>query len=332
LRVFVFADIFGAVRTRNFFRLTATTKPSLEKGNKMAIKPKKTKSDKNKHHVVVKNVSLEDEQISSDQPIECVFEDMSERLMRIMRDLLSPAFIFEKEKIQNTITIFGSARIKSEEVAKAELDRLLKSPEKTDEYKEKLAAAKNAVEMSKYFTDACELSRRLQEWFNMLPLSDDQKFYIMTGGGPGIMEAAGKGAQMAGGRPVGATILITDEQRRNPYVDKGVWVNFHYFLMRKFWLLFFAKALVVFPGGTGTFDEFFEVFTLMKTRKTARKIPTVLFGRKFWENSVNFETLIKADVITRDDLDFFIYADTVDEAFDYLKKELSDWMKKSKLI
>lgn len=246
---------------------------------------------KNEHSVVVKDALLEDEQISSLQPIECVFSDMSQRLMRIMRDLLSPAFIFEKEQIQNTVTIFGSARIKSEEVAKAELDALKKHPAKTKEYKEKLDAAKRAVEMSKYYTAACELARRLQEWFNMLPLPDAEKFYIMTGGGPGIMEAASKGAYMAGGKPVGATILITDEQRRNPYVDQGVWVNFHYFLMRKFWLLFFAKALVVFPGGTGTFDEFFEVFTLMKTRKTARKIPTVLFGRKFWESCVDYEPM-----------------------------------------
>lgn len=293
---------------------------------------KKVRTKKNQHRVVVKNVALEDEQISSEQPIECLFSDVSPRLMRIMRDLLSPAFIFEKEKIQNTITFFGSARIKPEEDAKEALAELKKRPAKTAEYKQKLAAAKEAVAMSKYYTAACELARRLQEWFNMLPLPEDQKFYIMTGGGPGIMEAAGKGAHIAGGTPVGATILITDEQRRNPYVDKGVWVNFHYFLMRKFWLLFFAKALVVFPGGTGTFDEFFEVFTLMKTRKTARKIPTILFGRKFWKGCLNFETLIKADVITRDDLDFFVYADTVDEAFDYLTREISAYLKKTKLI
>jgi uncharacterized protein (TIGR00730 family) len=257
---------------------------------------------------------------------------MSPRIMRIMRDLLSPAFIFEKEKIQNTVTIFGSARIKSEKVARARLDELKENPKKTKEYKQQLADAKRDLAMSKYYEAAVDLSRRLQEWFNMLPLADDQKFYIMTGGGPGIMEAAGEGAFMAGGKPVGATILITDEQRRNPYVDKGVWVNFHYFLMRKFWLLFFSKALVIFPGGTGTFDEFFEVFTLMKTRKTARKIPTVLFGKKFWEDSINFETLIKADVITRADMDFFVYADTVDEAFDYLKKELEAYMKSAGLI
>lgn len=292
----------------------------------------KTKKGKNLHSVVVENVALEDEQISSLQPIECVFSDMSPRIMRIMRDLLSPAFIFEKEKIQNTVTIFGSARIKSEKVARERLDELKENPKKTKEYKQQLADAKRDLAMSKYYEAAVDLSRRLQEWFNMLPLADDQKFYIMTGGGPGIMEAAGEGAFMAGGKPVGATILITDEQRRNPYVDKGVWVNFHYFLMRKFWLLFFSKALVIFPGGTGTFDEFFEVFTLMKTRKTARKIPTVLFGKKFWEDSINFETLIKADVITRADMDFFVYADTVDEAFDYLKKELEAYMKSAGLI
>ena len=288
----------------------------------------KTEKPKGAAGTVVADARLEDEQISSEQPIECLLSDMSQRLMRIMRDLLSPAFIFQRENIQNTVTFFGSARIKPENVAKAAFEELRKKPLKNAAYREKLAAAKRAVDMSKYYTAAEELARRLQEWFNMLDMPDEEKFHIMTGGGPGIMEAASKGAQMAGGIPVGATILITDEQRRNQYVDKGVWVNFHYFLMRKFWLLYFAKALVVFPGGTGTFDEFFEVFTLMKTRKTARKIPTVLFGRKFWENSVNYEHLIQSDVITRDDLDFFIYADTVDEAFEFLTAELPKFLGK----
>lgn len=258
---------------------------------------------------------------SCDQPIEGAFEVMSERLMRIQRDLLMPAFIFEHEKIQNTITFFGASRIKPEEVAKAELDAAKKSRGKNA--KTQLEAAKMAYEMSKYYTAAEELARRLQEWSNTLDLPADKKFYIMTGGGPGIMEAANKGAYLAGGKPVGATIVIPDEQKRNKYLERGVWINFNYFLMRKFWLLFFAKALVVFPGGTGTFDEFFEVFTLMKTRKTSNpKIPTVLFGKKFWQNSVNFDWLVKTDVMTKRDLDLIHYADTVDEAFDFITKSL----------
>ncbi len=262
----------------------------------------------------------DEEQTSCDQPIECVFSDMSERLMRIQRDLLTPAFIFEQEKIQNTITIFGSARIKPEETAREEYESLKK---RRNVSKETLDAAKTACAMSKYYTAAEELAFRLQVWSNELDSPREDKYYIMTGGGPGIMEAANKGAYKAGGKTVGATIFIPDEQHRNAYVDKGVWFNFNYFLMRKFWLLFFAKALVVFPGGTGTFDEFFEVFTLMKTRKTNAYLPTVLFGRTFWEKVVDFEYLIKTDVITKKDLEFFRFAETVEEAFDFITGELT---------
>ncbi len=286
---------------------------------------KKRKTTKSTNHLRGDSKYSTEVQISCDQPIECVFSDMSERLMRIQRDLLMPAFIFEQENIQNTITIFGSARIKPESVAKAEYNALKK---RKNASAASLEAAKNACKMAKYYTAAEELAFRLQVWVNELGLSDEDKFYIMTGGGPGIMEAANKGAFKAGGKTVGATIFIPDEQRRNDYVDKGVWFNFNYFLMRKFWLLFFAKALVAFPGGTGTFDEFFEVFTLMKTRKTKTYLPTILFGREFWEKAVDFEYLIKTDVITRKDLAFFRFADTVDEAFDFITSELSKTMLK----
>lgn len=270
----------------------------------------------------------EAEALSSEQPIECVFADMSDRLMKIQRDLLMPAFIFESERVQNTITFFGSARIKSEEAALADL-KAVQSNEKLEgaDRKEALAKAKTAVEMSKYYTQAEELARRLQEWSNTLDVPADEKFYIMTGGGPGIMEAANRGAYIAGGKTVGATITIPDEQARNTYVRNGVWINFHYFLMRKFWLLFFAKALIAFPGGTGTFDEFFEVFTLMKTRKTDHYIPTVLFGKKFWENVVDFDYMVKTDVITKSDLKFFRFADSVDEAYEFITSELERTMR-----
>ncbi len=286
----------------------------------MATKSSKTSIRLKTSGKIARAKKLKDK--SSEQPIECVFSDMSERLMRIQRDLLMPAFVFQREGIQNTITMFGSARIKPEHVAKAEYESLLKRNHSTKRAKEALEKAKMAVEMSKYYTAAEELARRLQEWSNCLNVKPEDKYYIMTGGGPGIMEAANRGAYRAGGKTVGATITIPDEQKRNVFLDRGVWVNFNYFLMRKFWLLFFAKALIAFPGGTGTFDEFFEVFTLMKTRKTHQYIPTVLFGRKFWENVVDFDYLVKTDVITRQDLKFFRYADTVDEAYDFITSEL----------
>ena len=286
----------------------------------MAKQIKKSKTKKSDQIEVARAKKLEDK--SSEQPIECVFSDMSERLMRIQRDLLMPAFAFESEGIQNTITMFGAARIKPEEVAIAQYKELQKKKSSTKAHKQALEKAKMAVEMSKYYTAAEELARRLQEWSNCLDVPEDEKYYIMTGGGPGIMEAANKGSYRAGGKTVGATITIPDEQKRNPFLDRGVWVNFNYFLMRKFWLLFFAKAVVVFPGGTGTFDEFFEVFTLMKTRKTRNYLPIVLFGRKFWKTAVDFDYLVKTDVITKADLEFFKFADTVEEAFNFITKEL----------
>jgi len=265
-------------------------------------------------------------QAYADQPIECFFEDMSERLMRIQRDLIMPAFVFERAKIQNTITFFGSAQIKPEQEARANLEelekKLSKTAKKTPDMKVRLENARMALDMSKYYTAAEDLANRLQEWSNCLNVAQEDKFYIMTGGGPGIMEAANKGAFRAGGKTAGLTIFIPDEQRRNDYVAKDAWVNFNYFLMRKFWLLFFAKALVVFPGGTGTFDEFFEVFTLMKTRKTHNYIPTVLFGSAFWNKVVDFDYWIKTGVINVSDMAFFKIVDTVDEAYEYIVKDL----------
>ncbi len=266
------------------------------------------------------------ESMALDQPIEGVFSDMSERLMKIQRDLMMPAFVFERAGIQNTITFFGSAQIKSPEVAAEALESLKKKSEgkknMSEDFLAKLKKAKMDVKMSRYYADAEELASRIQEWSNILNVSHDDKFYIMTGGGPGIMEAANKGARKAGGKTAGLTILIPDEQRRNDYVSLDAWVNFNYFLMRKFWLLFFAKALVVFPGGTGTFDEFFEVVTLMKTRKTHNYIPTVLFGKEFWSNAVDFDYMVKTGVISSKDLSFFRLEDSPEEAAAYITSEL----------
>lgn len=261
----------------------------------------------------------------SDQPIESVFSNMSDRLAKIQRDLLMPAITFQREGVQNTITIFGASRTKNPVAAKADLDSLKKKVKNGKPSKglhEKIKIAERSLRMSKYYAQAEELCMRLQEWINLKDFAQDEEFFIMTGGGPGIMEAANKGAFKAGGRTVGLTITIPDEQQQNEYVTPELCINFHYFLMRKFWLLFFAKAIIVFPGGTGTFDEFFEVFTLMKTRKTREYMPVILFGREFWKKVVDFEALIESDVITENDLGFFKYADTVDEAYDFITSEI----------
>lgn len=263
--------------------------------------------------------------VEHDQPIESAFSDLSQRLVRIQHDLLMPAITFQRENVQNTITVFGAARLRSPEAAQKNLDALMKrvkNGKPSKDLQEKITVAKRSLKMSKYYADCEELCRRMQEWINIKNFPKGEKFYITTGGGPGIMEAANKGAFKAGGRTVGLSITIPDEQRLNDYVSPELAMVFHYFLMRKFWLLFFAKAIIIFPGGTGTFDEFFEVFTLMKTRKTREYIPLVLYGREFWENAVNFKKLIESDVITEGDLNFFRYADTVEEAFSYITSEI----------
>ena len=284
----------------------------------------KTKKGKNLHSVVVENVALEDEQISSLQPIECVFSDMSPRIMRIMRDLLSPAFIFEKEKIQNTVTIFGSARIKSEKVARERLDELKENPKKTKEYKQQLADAKRDLAMSKYYEAAVDLSRRLQEWFNMLPLADDQKFYIMTGGGPGIMEAGNRGANDVGTPSTGLNIKLPFEQHPNPYISDALNMQFRYFFIRKFWFLHIARALIVFPGGFGTLDEMFEALTLIQTRRYSEKVPVVIFGTEFWKKLINWEYLVETGMINKEDLNLFLFTDSVEEAYEYITNILGE--------
>ncbi len=267
----------------------------------------------------------------ADQPIDSAISNMSERIVKIQRDLLMPAIVFDHFGVQNTITFFGASRIKSPEVAEANLAEIKKRAKGVSRLsqamKKKLADAERDKRMSKYYAMAEELAMRLQEWINLKKFGERDNFYIMTGGGPGIMEAANKGAFKAGGRNLGLTITIPDEQRQNDYVTKELGINFHYFLMRKFWLLFFAKAIVVFPGGTGTFDEFFEVFTLMKTRKTHETFPIVLFDREFWQKAVNFRHLIDSDVISENDLKYFKYVESVDEAYNFIVKGLEARLK-----
>ena len=263
--------------------------------------------------------------LGHEQPIESLFGNMSERLMRIQRDLLMPAYLFEKENMQNTITFFGSAQTKSRAVALQmvkDAEASLKKS-KTPANQAKLNKAQRALAMSRYYEAAEELASRLQQWSNCLMLSEEDKFYIMTGGGPGIMEAANRGAHKSGGKSAGLTIFIADEQRRNDYVAPELGINFHYFLMRKFWLLFFAKALVIFPGGTGTMDEFFEAYTLIKTQKTENCMPVILFGSEFWNKVIDFQLMVDSEVITEDDLNLFKIIDSVDEAYDYITSELT---------
>jgi uncharacterized protein (TIGR00730 family) len=180
--------------------------------------------------------------------------------------------------------------------------------------------AKINLEMSKYYEDAVELAKMLTKWSKRLFHSS--RFVVCSGGGPGIMEAANKGAREAGGRSMGLNISLPLEQYPNKFISKDLNFEFHYFFMRKFWFVYLAKALVVFPGGFGTFDELMEVLTLSQTHKLRKKITVLLYGRRFWEEVIDIDALIRMRLISPSDVDLFSYADSPDEAFKYLVREL----------
>jgi uncharacterized protein (TIGR00730 family) len=182
--------------------------------------------------------------------------------------------------------------------------------------------AEAAVEMARYYEDARTLGRLMTEWSMTLP-GRRHRFVITSGGGPGIMEAANRGAYEAGGKTIGLNIKLPFEQRPNPYITPALNFNFHYFFMRKFWFAYLAKALVVFPGGFGTLDEMFELLTLDQTQKLAKPITVVIYGSSYWKSVVNFEMLADKGAISPKDLELFHFADTPAEAFAILKEGLS---------
>src|SRR5689334_17308287 len=172
--------------------------------------------------------------------------------------------------------------------------------------------------MSQYYEDARTLARLVTEWASKIEHSA-ARFVVCSGGGPGIMEAANRGAQEAGGKTIGLNIGLPFEQRPNPFITPELSFEFHYFFMRKFWFAYLGKGLVIFPGGFGTLDELTEILTLVQTRKLNKKIVTVLYGSKFWKEILNFEALAKHGMISESDLDLFEYADTPEQAFDILR-------------
>ena len=174
--------------------------------------------------------------------------------------------------------------------------------------------------MSHYYDDAVELSRMLTNW--SMTLVQPNRFVISSGGGPGIMEAANKGAKLAGGRSVGLNISLPFEQSSNPYIPDGLNFEFHYFFMRKLWFVYLSKAMIMFPGGFGTFDETFEVLTLLQTKKLKKKVTVILYGSDYWKNTVNFDNLVRLRLINPEDLKIFRHADTPEEAFNLVTSEL----------
>jgi len=246
------------------------------------------------------------------------------RVIRLIAEFLEPRRRFRRENVRDTIVFFGSARVVSRRQSLArvkELERRLKGAKQPgSSVRRALAAARTQLLMSKYYEDAARLSRMLTKW--SMKLYQQNRFVVCSGGGPGIMEAANKGAKLAGGRSVGLNISLPYEQSANPYLTKNLNFEFHYFFMRKFWFVYLAKALVMFPGGFGTMDELFEVLTLLQTNKIKKKVTVVLYGREYWEKTLNFPNLIKLGLIGRKELKLFAYADTPEEAFEHLVKEL----------
>ena len=213
------------------------------------------------------------------------------RPFRILAEYLEPLSHFERARIQNTVVFFGSARVGQEGL------------------------------LGQYYTDARDVAKRITEWSEARP-GDAHRFVVCTGGGPGIMEAANRGASEGGGVTVGLNIGLPFEQLPNPYISPDLNFEFHYFFMRKFWFAYLAKALIVFPGGFGTMDELFEILTLAQTRKLSGKIQIVLYGSQFWKEIINFEALVKYGTIAASDMDLFQFADTTDDAVRVLQQHL----------
>ncbi len=238
------------------------------------------------------------------------------RPLRILAEYLEPKSRFDRESVDDTIVFMGSARTRSREQAEALLDKA--QTESGD-----IAAAQMALKMSAYYEAARTLAYRLTLWSKSLE-GAEKRFVVCTGGGPGIMEAANRGASEARGVSVGLTISLPNEQFDNAYITRGLSVHFHYFFMRKFWFYYLAKAVIVCPGGFGTLDELFELLTLVQTRKMTKPMPIVLFGTEYWREVINFDALVKHGMIGAADLSLLHRTDSVDDAYDYIVKHLTD--------
>lgn len=261
------------------------------------------------------------------------------RLIRIMAEYSEPLARFRRERIQDTIVFFGSARFIARDVANREM-RLLSNtgsteaapeaeqPATSDEVESgeatalQLTRAAAAVEMAGYYEAARKLAHLLTDWARNIP-GRRHRFVITSGGGPGIMEAANRGAFEAGGKTIGLNIKLPFEQYPNPYITPELNFNFHYFFMRKYWFAYLAKALVIFPGGFGTLDEMFELLTLAQTHKLAKPITVVIYGSKYWKNVIDLELLADKGAIALSDLELFQFADTPEDAFRILKDGLT---------
>jgi uncharacterized protein (TIGR00730 family) len=239
------------------------------------------------------------------------------RPLRILAEYLEPKARFERLRVDDTIVFMGSARTLSREQAEALV-------RKAEGGEGDLERARMELRMSAYYEAARALAFRLTQWSKDLDPTGERRFVVCTGGGPGIMEAANRGAAEARGMNVGLTISIPAEDFDNRYVTRELSVHFHYFFMRKFWFAYLAKAVIVFPGGYGTLDELFELLTLVQTRKMSKTMPIVLFGTEYWREIVDFDALVRHGTISPRDIDLMYRTDSVDEAYDWIVRQLAE--------
>jgi uncharacterized protein (TIGR00730 family) len=248
------------------------------------------------------------------------FKTTSGRMLRILSEFSEPMHRFEQENIHDSIVFFGSARTLPKKEARAQLQKLQKEKASSAAIKK----AEMAVQMSRYYEEAVQLSKKLSLWAK----KEHPYLGICSGGGPGIMEAANRGAHLAKSPSIGLNIDLPFEQSSNKYISPELDIDFKYFFLRKFWFLYLAKAIVVFPGGFGTLDEIMETLTLIQTEKIKKEMPIVLYGREFWEEAVNLPYLAKTGMISPGDLKLFKVFDSVDESFEYLTKDLTRFFRK----
>jgi len=240
------------------------------------------------------------------------------RPVRLQLELLKPELIQEEHQVDSTVVIFGGTRIPEKPEAKrrlAEAEERLRSDPGNSLLQRAVRISRSILEKARYYDEARNLSRMISGYCqDTLPCT----FVVITGGGPGIMEAANRGAHDIGAKSIGLNIVLPFEQQPNSYVTPELSFQFHYFAIRKMHFLMRARALVAFPGGYGTMDELFETLTLIQTRKVAR-VPVILFGRRFWNRIINFEALVDEGTISPEDLDIFQYADSAEEAFEIIR-------------
>ena len=231
------------------------------------------------------------------------------RPVRFQLELLKPEMLLDEAGVGSTLVMYGSARIPPEDACEAALEGAKDLPE--DERR----VVENLVKKSKYYTEAYKLARIASE--RSIIENGKRQFVVCSGGGPSIMEAANKGASDAGAESVGLNIILPHEQAPNQYVTPYLSLNFHYFALRKMHFLLRAKAVAVFPGGFGTFDEFFELLTLIQTGKM-KPMPILLFGKDFWTRVIDFEALADEGTISRKDLDLFRWCEAAQDAWDHI--------------